>query len=104
MNTSKPAKGENPTTKEHQQVKPKYNKRTHTNRRKGKPTISRQGGQRDITESHTNTTIEDHPTKTASKAEHQEAQKQTKRVIKTEERKKEPAIKTNGRLPTKRAK
>ena len=66
-----------------QQVKPKYNERTHTNGRKGNPRASRQGEKRDFTtESHRNPITEVHPTKTASKAEHQESQKQTKRDVK----------------------
>ena len=65
----------------HQWGKPKYNKRAQTNRRKGKPRASRQGDQRDhITESHRTPTIGFHPMKKAGKAEHQESQKQTKRV------------------------
>ena len=65
----------------HQKEKPKYNKRAHTNRRKGKPRASRQGGQRDhTTEPYRIPTIEVHPTKTASKAQNQELLKQTKKV------------------------
>ena len=65
----------------HQQVKPKYNKRSHTNRRKGNPRASRQGNQKDCTtESQRTPPIQVHPTKTASKAVHQESQKQTKRL------------------------
>ena len=81
VNTSKPAGGENPPTKEPKQVKTGYNERAHTNRRKGKPKASRQGDQKDHnTESHRIPTTEVNPTKIASKEKHQEAQKQTKRV------------------------
>ena len=53
--------------------------RVDTNRRKGKPRGSRQGDQRDhTTEPHRIPTVEVHPTKTASKAKHQKAQKQRK--------------------------
>ena len=80
MNTSKPTGGENPPTKE-PQVKPKYNKMVHTNRRKINPRASRLGDQRDhTTETHRTPTIEVHPTKTASKAQNQELLKQTKKV------------------------
>ena len=55
--------------------------RVDTNRRKGKPRGSRQGDQRDhTTEPHRTPTIQTHPTKTFRKAEHQEVQKQTKRI------------------------
>ena len=65
-----------------QQVKPKYNKRAHTNGRKGNIRASRQGDHRDhTTVSHRTPATEVHPTETASKAEHREAQKQAKRDI-----------------------
>ena len=49
--------------------------------KKGNLRASRQGDQRDhTTESHRTPTTQVHHTKTASKAEHQESQKQTKRV------------------------
>ena len=90
MNTSKPLEERAHQQRNHQQVKPKNNKRAHTSRRKGNPRISRQGDQRDhitITESHRTPTIKDHPTKTASKAAHQVPRKQTKRVTENEETK-----------------
>ena len=63
----------------YQKVKTQYNKRAHTNRRKGKPRAPTQGDQGDhTTEPHRIPTREIHPTKTASKVKHQEAQKQTK--------------------------
>ena len=59
--------------------KPNYNKRAHTNRRKDKPRVSRQGDQRPHHWTSRIPTIV-HPTKTDSKVKHQEVQKQKKRV------------------------
>ena len=57
------------------------------------------------TEPHRIPTIEVHPTKTASKAKHQETQKEKKKShLKWGDKKKEHAIKRNGKPPTKRAK
>ena len=81
MTTSKPTKGKNPPKKEPPMVKPKYNKRANPSGRKGNPRASRKGDQRDhTTESHRTPTTEVLPVETAGKAEHQESQKQTKRV------------------------
>ena len=56
--TSKPLEG-----RTHQQVKPKCNKKAHTNRRKSNPRASREGDQRDCTiESHRTPATEIHPT------------------------------------------
>ena len=63
MNTSRPTGRQNPTTRSYKRVKPKYNKRAHSNRKKGDPRASRQGDQRDhTTESQRTPTIEVHPT------------------------------------------
>ena len=59
-----------------QQVKPKYNKRAHTNGRKGNPRESREDQRDHTTESHQGPMTEVHPTKTADKAEHQESHRQ----------------------------
>ena len=68
-----PLEGRTHQQRSHQWVKPKYNKRAHSNRRKGNPKVSRQRDQKDCTtESHKSPTIETHTTKTASKVEHQE--------------------------------
>ena len=49
--------------------------------KKDNPRASRQGNQRDnTTEANKTPTIDVHQTRTARKAEHQESQKQTKRV------------------------
>ena len=70
----------------HQQVKPKYNKRAHTNGRKGNPRTSRQDQRDHTTESHRIPTIEVHPTKTACKAEHQITNKKTQLKWRDKER------------------
>ena len=67
--------------KNHQKVKTQYNKRAHTNIRKGKPRAPTQGDQGDhTTEPHRIPTREIHPTKTASKVKHQDVWKKAKRV------------------------
>ena len=82
MNISIPAGGENPPTKEPPKGKNSRTTRNpHKKRRKGKPRVSKQGDERvHTTEPHRIPTTEVHPTKIASKAKHQEMQKQTKRV------------------------
>ena len=81
MNITIPAGGENPPTKE-----PPTGKNPSTTR---EPTQTEEGGNLEhpvkqirnhTTEPHRIPTIEVHPTKTASKAKHQEAQIQMKRV------------------------
>ena len=81
MNISIPAGGENPPTKE-----PPKGKNQSTTR---EPTQTEERGNLECpdkeirdhtTEPHKIPTTEVHPTKTASKVKHQEAQNQTKRV------------------------
>ena len=81
MNISISAGGKKPPTKEPPKgKKPKYNKRAHTNRKRANLEHPVKEIRDHTTESHRIPTTEFHPTKTASKAEHQVAQTQTKRA------------------------
>ena len=65
----------------HQKVKSQVQQESPHKQKKGQTQSIWTGDQRDhTTEPHRIPTIEVHPTKTASKAKHQEAQKQTKRI------------------------
>ena len=82
MNISIPTGGENPPTKESPKGKnPSTRELTQIEERANLESPGKEIEETNhSTEPHKIPTIEVHPTKTASKAKHQEAQKQTKRV------------------------
>ena len=103
MNSSKPAEGENPPQRTHQWVKPKYNKKAHSNGKK-RATLEHPDNEIKQTTPLNPTEpliTEVHCMKMALKAEHQQLQKQTK---KSHLKWHELSNKINGRLPTTRTK
>ena len=80
MNISIPAGGEKPPTKEPPKGKNAITREPTQTEERTNPVCPDKEIRDHSTEPHRIPTIEVHPTKTANKVKHQEAQKQTKRV------------------------